>query len=114
MRRETLGSVRWPHAGFRKITIQVGSAFGHLEERRCPTCDQPTGFIFVPDKTKAGAARHVRSDGLPAGIYAPKKGGVRLENRGMTFEATQPWKALNMSRRTWYRRKKEQGGKNAV
>ena len=38
---------------------------------------------------------------------APKKGGLRIEDRGKTNEAMKPWLKLNMSRRTWYRRQAE-------
>ncbi len=38
---------------------------------------------------------------------SPKKGRPRLEHVADTFEASKPWLALGMSRRTWYRRKKE-------
>jgi hypothetical protein len=39
----------------------------------------------------------------------PKKGRPRIEDKGQSFEATKPWLALGMSRRTWYSRRKEQG-----
>ena len=39
---------------------------------------------------------------------APKKGRPRIEDKGKSFEATKPWLALGMSRRTWYSRRKEQ------
>jgi hypothetical protein len=37
----------------------------------------------------------------------PKKGRPRIEDKGKSFEATKPWVALGMSRRTWYARRKE-------
>ena len=36
-----------------------------------------------------------------------KKGRPRLEDKARTIEARAPWRALGMSRRTWYRRQKE-------
>lgn len=43
----------------------------------------------------------------PAKPTARVRGGVRIEDREKTYEATKPWLALGMSRRTWYRRQKE-------
>ena len=37
----------------------------------------------------------------------PKKGRPRIEDKDKSFEATKPWLALGMSRRTWYARRKE-------
>jgi hypothetical protein len=36
-----------------------------------------------------------------------KIGRPRLEDRHKTFEATMPWLAKNMSRSTWYSRRRE-------
>lgn len=36
-----------------------------------------------------------------------KPGGVRIEDRASTIEATKPWAPAGMSRRTWYRRQAE-------
>lgn len=36
-----------------------------------------------------------------------QRGRPRLEDQGKTIEAQKPWEALGMSRRTWYRRKRE-------
>jgi hypothetical protein len=44
------------------------------------------------------------------GVAPAKKGRARLEDRRSTIEATKPWEALGMSRRTWYRRRKEKRG----
>jgi hypothetical protein len=41
-------------------------------------------------------------------VYPPRKGRPRIEDKGKSFEATKPWIALGMSRRTWYSRRKEQ------
>lgn len=41
----------------------------------------------------------------------PKAGRARLEDRDKTIEATKPWVAAKMSRRTWYRRQAEKAGK---
>jgi hypothetical protein len=35
------------------------------------------------------------------------RGRPRIEDRDKTIEARKPWEALGMSRRTWYRRQKE-------
>jgi hypothetical protein len=37
-----------------------------------------------------------------------RKGRPRIEDRAQTIEARKPWLKLNMSRRTWYRRRAEQ------
>ncbi len=37
----------------------------------------------------------------------PKKGRPRIEERSQTIEAMKPWVALQMSRRTWYKRQAE-------
>jgi hypothetical protein len=36
-----------------------------------------------------------------------KTGRPRLEDIGITLEATKPWLKLKMSRRTWYKRQAE-------
>src|ERR1700688_1556884 len=42
----------------------------------------------------------------------PKRGRPRIEDRGKTIEARQPWKAAGMSRASWYeRRRAEQKAK---
>jgi hypothetical protein len=38
---------------------------------------------------------------------AAKKGRPRIEDRAKTIEARKPWLKLEMSRRTWYRRRAE-------
>jgi len=40
---------------------------------------------------------------------APKKGRTRIEDRAKTIEAGKPWLKLEMSRRTWHRRKPRSG-----
>jgi hypothetical protein len=35
-----------------------------------------------------------------------RRGPPLLGDRGLTFEATRPWEALGMSRRSWYRRRR--------
>jgi hypothetical protein len=37
-----------------------------------------------------------------------RKGRPRIEDRARTIEAKKPWLKLEMSRRTWYRRRAEQ------
>jgi hypothetical protein len=44
------------------------------------------------------------ADWLPR---SPEQGRPRLEDKDKSFEATKPWLALGMSRRTWYSRRKE-------
>ena len=38
---------------------------------------------------------------------SPKRGRPRLGASGKTLRATEPWKALGMSRATWYARRRE-------
>ena len=40
-------------------------------------------------------------------VNIPRKGRPRIEDKGQSFEATKPWLAKGMSRRTWYARRKE-------
>jgi hypothetical protein len=42
-----------------------------------------------------------------AKVKRPRKGRPRIEDRGKTNEAKKPWLKLEMSRRTWYRRRAE-------
>jgi hypothetical protein len=49
----------------------------------------------------------VAEQGQPP-IQWPKKGRPRIEDKGKSFEATKPWLAKGMSRRTWYARRKEE------
>ena len=37
-----------------------------------------------------------------------KKGRRRIEEQDKSFEKTKPWLKLKMSRRTWYKRRREQ------
>jgi hypothetical protein len=41
-------------------------------------------------------------------------GRPRIEDKGKSFEATKPWVALGMSRRTWYSRRKEEALRRAA
>lgn len=56
-------------------------------------------------KTLTGCATprepHIKAD------ITPRKGRPRIEDKGKSFEATKPWEALGMSRRTWYSRQAE-------
>ena len=47
------------------------------------------------------------SGSIPLPGTKPKRGPPRIEDRGNTLTATKPWEALNMSRRSWYRRQAE-------
>lgn len=44
-------------------------------------------------------------------IIVRKRGRARIEDRDKTIEAQKPWKALGMSRATWYARQAEKRGK---
>ncbi len=43
-------------------------------------------------------------------LAAIRRGRARLEDRGLTLTATEPWKARKMSRATWYRRREKREG----
>lgn len=43
-----------------------------------------------------------------------RKGRPRLEDAGKTIEAAAPWVALNMSRRSWFRRRAEEKAKTRL
>ena len=52
----------------------------------------------------------VEEDSAPGGEPRrdfARRGRPRLEEAASTIEATMPWLKLGMSRRTWYRRRKE-------
>jgi hypothetical protein len=67
--------------------------------------------ITQPATAKARAPASSSHDrGAPAKSgprEAAKRGRPRIEDRDKTLNATKPWAALGMSRRTWYRRRGE-------
>jgi hypothetical protein len=54
----------------------------------------------------------IRREPRRSAMKRPKRGGPRIEDRGKTIEARQPWLKLEMSRRTWYRRQAEKSKEN--
>jgi len=60
-----------------------------------------------PKKTaKAKAAK--KSEPAKSEMIVVRRGRPRVEERDKTLAATKPWRKMNMSRATWYRRQSEQ------
>jgi hypothetical protein len=83
-------------------------ALDHLPRRTmfAPANDLPIKQIresFDILKTKILATSSV--------VESLKRGRPRIEARGTTIEDQKPWLALNMSRATWYSRRKEETAK---
>lgn len=67
---------------------------------------------MVPDPDKTSERGIAQPDSQPARVVKPperaskaKVGRPRLEDVAKTIEAKSPWKALGMSRASWFRRK---------
>src|SRR5215469_10201558 len=65
------------------------------------------GQVYGGGEVRSGPV----SEGVHEGVACAAKGEVRrgrplIEERGLTLTATEPWKGLGMSRRTWERRRK--------
>jgi hypothetical protein len=67
---------------------------------------QKTETLAAKPKAKSSPV-NIEADSLVQSIAKPKRGRPRIEDKGKTLTATQPWKALGMSRRTWEKRRKE-------
>jgi hypothetical protein len=66
------------------------------------------GASGVVDADVVPSSAVTRLSARPEGsLLRVRKGRPRIEDKGKSFEATKPWEALGMSRRTWYKRRKE-------
>ena len=72
---------------------------------------QKTESLAPKPKTKP-APVSIEADSLVHPIAEPKRGRPRIEDKGKTLTAIQPWKALGMSRRTWEKRRKDKDSKS--
>ena len=109
----------------RPIRSAAGHANGRLQEtnglmRPRDSGSRPKRPYAEPSESSAGRDKSVLAVCISAsdaelrndGVQSPsklvrKRGRPRLEDAASTLEATRPWDALGMSRRTWYRRQKE-------
>jgi hypothetical protein len=83
----------------------------------CPDCGKDINLVGIRHNCVARSStveqrplKPKAAGSSPAAPAKPRKNGrPRIEDVDKTLKAKQPWVALKMSERTWYRRQKEKG-----
>jgi hypothetical protein len=107
----------WIEAGvsratwFRRQKLAKESANGHGKLKGSvgrPGTTEGKRMLTEADRLKLKEATRLRKEALTESLRLQRPAGRPLvEEEEETFEATRPWEALGISKRTWYRRRKE-------